>query len=89
MTGTSIGFGDVSPATATGRWAASLALPFSVMFVGAQLGSLGEALFGSDADEKLAELLKVDLSLEALLAMDGDGDGEITEFEFIKFMLVK
>ena len=32
-------------------------------------------------------LLAVDLSLEALLNMDDDGDGEITEFEFIKFMM--
>ena len=30
----------------------------------------------------------MDLSLEALLAMDEDGDGEIDEYEFIRFMLV-
>jgi hypothetical protein len=32
--------------------------------------------------------LAVDLSMEALLNMDADGDGEISEYEFIKFMLV-
>ena len=31
----------------------------------------------------------MDLSLEALLAMDEDGDGELTEFEFLRFMLVQ
>jgi hypothetical protein len=44
-------------------------------------------LLNKAEDGKLQALLKVDLSLEALLSMDQDGDGEITEYEFIKFML--
>jgi len=88
ITGTTVGYGDISPASVGGRWFAFFFLPFSVIFVSTQLSSLANILLGKNEDSKLKALLGVDLSLEALLNMDTDGDGEITEFEFIKFMMV-
>jgi len=88
ITGTSIGYGDISPQTQGGRGLALLFLPFAVVFVSTQLGGVSDAVFGGGGDDKLAKLLELDLSLEGLLAMDEDGDGEITEYEFIRHMLV-
>mmetsp|Transcript_447 Transcript_447/g.981 ORF Transcript_447/g.981 Transcript_447/m.981 type:complete len:344 (+) Transcript_447:84-1115(+) len=88
ITGTTVGYGDISPQTPVGRWFAVFFLPFAVIFVSTQLSSLANILLGKNEDGKLKALLGVDLSLEALLNMDTDGDGEITEFEFIKFMMV-
>lgn len=87
VTGTTVGYGDISPQTVGGRWACFFFLPFSVIFVSTNLSELAGILLNKAEDGKLQALLKVDLSLEALLSMDQDGDGEITEYEFIKFML--
>ena len=47
-------------------------------------------MFGNAGEDiKMKKLMNADLSLEALLAMDEDGDGEITEYEFLRFMLVQ
>jgi len=89
VTGTTIGYGDVSPQTATGRWLAVGFIPFAVVFISAQMGAITDVVMGNDLEGKLEGLMELDLSLEALLAMDTDGDGEIDEFEFLKFMLVK
>ena len=71
-----------------GKWLSFFFLPFAVIFVSTQLSDMANILLGKSEDGKLQALLAVDLSLKALLDMDEDGDGEITEFEFIKFMLV-
>mmetsp|Transcript_446 Transcript_446/g.976 ORF Transcript_446/g.976 Transcript_446/m.976 type:complete len:340 (+) Transcript_446:239-1258(+) len=88
ITGTTVGFGDISPQTPQGRWFAVFFLPFAVIFVSTQLSSLANILLGKTEDTKVKALMSVDLSLEALLNMDTDGDGTITEFEFMKFMMV-
>jgi len=88
LTGTTIGYGDVTPRTEGGRWLACLFVPFAVFYVSAQLSAISQILIGNSTDSKLEAFLKMDLSLEALLAMDEDGDGEIDEYEFIRFMLV-
>jgi len=87
ITGTTVGYGDITPTKPESKWLAFFFLPFAVIFVSTQLSELANILLGKSEDSKLKALLAVDLSLEALLNMDTDGDGEITEFEFIKFMM--
>ena len=87
ITGTTVGYGDVTPHTGVGKWCCFFFLPFAVIFTSTQLSALANVLLGKSEDAKLKSLLAVDLSIEALLNMDTDGDGEITEFEFIKFMM--
>jgi hypothetical protein len=79
ISGTSIGYGDVSPVTSTGRFLSILYIPFAVVFVSTQLGEVPDKLFGSGDgnDKKLEKLMSADLSLEGILAMDKDGDGSV------------
>jgi len=70
VTGTTVGYGDVTPQTVEGRWVCFFFLPFSVIFVATNLSELAGILLNKAEDGKLQALLKVDLSLEALLSMD-------------------
>ena len=81
--------GDVTPATQGGRVLAIVFIPVAVVVVGNQLGAVGNLVMGNYEEDSLSKLQNLDLSLQALLDMDEDGDGEVTEFEFIKFMLCK
>jgi len=45
--------------------------------VSSQLSQLATSLLGKGEDSKLLGLLSVDMSLDALLAMDTDGDEEV------------
>jgi len=87
ITGSTVGYGDVVPKSVGGRWAAVFFLPVAVIFVSTKLSQAANILLGKSEDNKMKELLNADLSIEALLSMDTNGDGEITEFEFIKFMM--
>lgn len=90
ITGTTIGYGDITPATWTGRLLSIFFVPCAVVFIGNQLGEIGPLILNGDASSrKLQKLMNVDLSLEAILDMDDDGDGSVTEYEFMKFMLVR
>lgn len=78
VTGTSTGYGDLAPATVLGRHLALLYLPFAVVFTSTHLAAIPEKfLGGTSGDAKLEKLMNADLSLEGLLAMDSDGDGEV------------
>jgi hypothetical protein len=64
LSGTTVGYGDVSPHTPRGRWATVLWLPLSVVWVGGQLSRVGSCVFGDENGGKLEKLLQADLSLE-------------------------
>jgi len=86
MSGTSIGYGDVSPMTTTGRFLSIFYMPFAVVFVSTQLGEVPDKLFGSGDgnDKKLEKLMSADLSLEGILAMDKDGDGSVLNLSYFR-----
>eukprot|EP00620_Florenciella_sp_RCC1587_P010052 CAMPEP_0182601544 /NCGR_PEP_ID=MMETSP1324-20130603/91536_1 /TAXON_ID=236786 /ORGANISM="Florenciella sp., Strain RCC1587" /LENGTH=341 /DNA_ID=CAMNT_0024819455 /DNA_START=795 /DNA_END=1817 /DNA_ORIENTATION=- len=54
-----------------------------------QLNKIASYVLHDIRHDKLDMVMKADLTLEALFSMDEDGDGTITEYEFIKFMLTK
>ena len=45
-----------------------------VVFLNVQMAVLAQLFTGTSFDDRVQKLLHVDLSLEALVAMDGDGD---------------
>lgn len=59
-----VGYGDVSPKSVAGRWLALAFLPFAVVFVGTQLGAIGDLFSGSAAEGALDKLMGLDLSVE-------------------------
>jgi len=66
ITGTTVGYGDVSPTSSNGRWLALIWLPVSIISVGGELSRVGECLFGDVQSDKLNELMNMDLSLEVM-----------------------
>jgi hypothetical protein len=72
-----VGYGDVTPITPGGRWLCFAFLPLAVVFVSSQLSQLATSLLGKGEDSKLLGLLSVDMSLDALLSMDTNGDDEV------------
>jgi len=91
ISGTSIGYGDVSPVTMTGRLLAIFYMPFAVVFVSTQLSEVPEKLFGSSDsnDKKLEKLMNADLSLDGLLVMDKDGDGTVHTNCVLKYFAMR
>jgi Ca2+-binding EF-hand superfamily protein len=90
VTGTTVGYGDVTPLSQAGRLLAVVYMPVAVIFVNTMLSDMDAAILGATAgNSKLEKLMASDLSLEGMLKMDDDGDGSITEFEFLRFMLTR
>jgi hypothetical protein len=53
ITGTTVGFGDISPKTVAGRWISVVFLPFAVIYVSTQLSQLANIVLGRSEDSKL------------------------------------
>lgn len=85
VTGTTVGYGELHPTHTYTHWLNFFFIPFAVLSVTTQASKIGDLLFHKDEDEK--KITAADLSLEKLLAMDTDGNGIITEYEFLRFML--
>jgi hypothetical protein len=84
-----VGYGDIAPTTKVGRWVIVALLPSAVVFLNVQMAILAQLCTGRSLDAKVRALLKVNLSLEALVSMDDDGDGEVTEVSIKKKRAVR
>jgi potassium channel subfamily K, other eukaryote len=82
ITVTTVGFGDFSPQSEAGRIYAIFYLPLSVVSVAHGIGSVFEEL-------GKRRVLKNKISMKELLAMDSDGDGKVSQLEYLSYMLVK
>ena len=83
VTGSTVGYGDVTPVSITGKWLNFIFIPCAVVFISTQFDVVATNILGHDEDvmNRIQQLLGQEMTLESLLAMDQDGDGEISEFE--------
>uniref|UniRef100_K3X659 EF-hand domain-containing protein n=1 Tax=Globisporangium ultimum (strain ATCC 200006 / CBS 805.95 / DAOM BR144) TaxID=431595 RepID=K3X659_GLOUD len=82
VTITTIGFGDLSPKSRDGRLFAIFYLPLAVVSVAHGIGSVIEEI-------SKRSVMKTKISMKELLAMDSDGDGKVSQLEYLSYMLVK
>jgi Ca2+-binding EF-hand superfamily protein len=86
VTGTTVGYGDISPQEPVTRAFSLLYLFVSVVCMAKALSAFGSLL---EADDGHAEsLLNRKLDETFLMSLDSDGTGEVSEFEYLSAMLV-
>lgn len=89
ITASTIGLGDLAPSTPAARIFAVFYIPLSVAAAGEILSGVAMALVHRRQREVYAKQLEHDLTIQHLQAMDTDGDGQITRFEYVQFMLME
>merc|ERR1712137_389350 len=89
QTVTTVGYRSPTIQNTATQWFAIPYILISTLLVAAALGTFAD-VFIERQQEKMAErILKADFDLEAILAMDTDGDASIDMAEFLEYMLVK
>ncbi|KAF4045351.1 Ion channel [Phytophthora infestans] len=82
ITITTVGFGDLSPKSESARIFAIFYLPLAVVTVAHGIGSIVNEL-------SARSVMKTKISMKELLDMDTDGDGKVSQLEYLCYMLVK
>jgi potassium channel subfamily K len=82
ITITTVGFGDFSPKSEGARIFAIFYLPLAVVTVAHGIGSILNEL-------SARSVMKTKISMKELLDMDADGDGKVSQLEYLSYMLVK
>jgi len=88
ITGTTIGFGDLSPGNELTRVLCILYIPLAVAVMGEFLGRIAGIFFETKADAFEDRFLGRSMTLVDLHRMDTDHDGKVSEGEFLSHMLV-
>ena len=86
VTGTTVGYGDVSPLDPVTRGFSLVYLFASVVCMAKALSAFGSLLEVDDGHA--ASLLNRKLDEKFLVSLDSDGTGEVSEFEYLSAMLV-
>eukprot|EP00930_Biecheleria_cincta_P032545 TRINITY_DN22584_c0_g2_i1.p1 TRINITY_DN22584_c0_g2~~TRINITY_DN22584_c0_g2_i1.p1 ORF type:complete len:432 (+),score=63.24 TRINITY_DN22584_c0_g2_i1:94-1389(+) len=103
ITLTTVGFGDFSPTSSGGKFFACVLMLIGIPAFGASLAALSDAIFGDDAGVKQLQVIQGGLTEEKFASIDtfvrkmrdqglgnyaGQGDGSISRFEYMCFMIV-
>lgn len=88
ITGTSVGIGDIVPTTNQMKWFCIFFIPISVGIISSALGRIANIFIEREIAIANAKLLKSELTLEDLEKMNVDGDEEVTQSEFVEYMLL-
>jgi voltage-gated potassium channel len=88
ITGSSVGYGDVAPKTNVMKWFCIFFIPIAVGIISTVLGKVANIFVEREIDKSNDKLLKMEINPQDLLAMDPDGDGEVTVLEFVEYMLL-
>lgn len=88
VTATTVGYGDVVPADPYGRLLALVFVPVSVGLVGALLGGVADVLVDRGIRQREERILsRTELNATSFDEMNEDGDDEVSEDEFLAYML--
>ena len=82
ITVTTIGFGDFSPHSMHGRILAIFYLPVAVISVANAIGNIAELIVNRN-------VVREPISIKELIQMDVDGDGKVSQVEYLSYMLIK
>ena len=87
ITAGTLGYGDFSPKTQIGRTLALVFLPIAVASAGELLGAVSKVLVTRRQHIRNEQLLHRTVDLKFLKEMDADGNGKVSRYEYITFML--
>ena len=87
ITATTVGYGDVQITTEGARGFACIYITVSVSWLAAVVSLIGRLLEQRSADEKLYTLVTVSPTEAQVNSLDADGNGHVTEFEFVVGMI--
>ena len=87
-TASTIGFGDISPTTRAARICAIFYIPIAVAAAGELLSGVADRVLTKRKELAAERQASKGLTLETLLGMDDDGDGKVSETEYVQYMLV-
>jgi hypothetical protein len=89
VTGTTVGYGDISPTTDGTKIFSMFFLVFAVITTANALSTVGDALMASPGKDAATAMLARKLDAEFLMSLDMDGSGDVTEFEYLAAMLIQ
>jgi hypothetical protein len=91
ITSTTIGYGDISPGTSTGRIVGSFYLLITVTATGNVLGSIAGSVIERKQRQAMEKILHKRITIDDFAKFDLDGDGRVEKSEFIiqKLILMK
>jgi hypothetical protein len=87
ITGTTIGFGDLSPASTFAEIYCIFYIPLTVILVGHFVGNVADLYVSKRNDQAEEKFLNRALTQSCLEMMDADNDNEVSKLEFLTYML--
>jgi len=88
ITGSTVGFGDLQPSSATTRCIAIVWIPLAVAVLGEFLGQIAGIYLHRRDDEMERRFLARAMTLSDVGRMDTDHDGKVSAEEFLVYMLI-
>jgi voltage-gated potassium channel Kch len=89
VTGTTVGYGDISPSTDGGKIFCIFFLIFAVITTANARSTLGDSLVTTTGNDQVMNILDKKLTAEFLMSLDADGSGDVNEYEYLSAMLIR
>lgn len=89
MSATTVGFGDLDPSTPTSRLFATVWLIFSTLGLAKVLADYTDTRLRAKQRRASARLLSANLTESDFQLLDQDGDGTVSNLEYMRMMLLK
>jgi potassium channel subfamily K len=87
ITAGTLGYGDFSPKTSSGRAWGIIFIPLAVAAAGDVLGSVASTLLERRQNRLYQSIAERELNVEQLLKMDTSKNGKVSREEYVQFML--